>query len=223
MPNMQNIKAKISASILSANFLQLEREILALDACDIDYFHLDIMDGTFVPQISFGAMIAKAIRPLTAKPFDTHLMVVKPQNHLETFVALGSQLITVHIEAVEDAPGILKQIQALGAKAGIAISPQTPFTAIQAVLEYVDLVLVMTVNPGLAGQKFIASELSKVTELVNFRQKHGLNFQISVDGGINAQTGQLAFTAGADILVSASYIFAGDYKANVAALSALKR
>ena len=170
------------------------------------------MDGIFVPQISYGQPIVASIRPLTKLPFDVHLMIEHPENQIESFVQAGADWITFHQEAAVHCHRIVQQIHGFGKKAGISIVPSTPISALYEILEYVDLVLVMTVNPGFGGQKLIPSCVKKITELVQFRKEYGLNFKISVDGGVNEETLPLVVNAGSDIVVSGSAFFQGKLK-----------
>lgn len=198
---------KIAPSILSADFTRLGEDIQKIDLAGCDEIHVDIMDGLFVPNISFGAMIVKQIRPLTQKPLDVHLMIVQPERYIEDFANAGADTITVHIEGNPHIHRTIHQIKELGKRAGITFNPATPVSALQEVLPEVDRVLVMSVNPGFGGQKFIASSLKKIAELKKIREEYGYHFDIEVDGGVNTENAAIIAEAGADILVAGSAVF----------------
>lgn len=198
---------KIAPSILSADFTRLGEDIQKIDLAGCDEIHVDIMDGLFVPNISFGAMIVKQIRPLTQKPLDVHLMIVQPERYIEDFANAGADTITVHIEGNPHIHRTIHQIKELGKRAGITFNPATPVSALQEVLPEVDRVLVMSVNPGFGGQKFIASSLKKIAELKKIREEYGYHYDIEVDGGVNTENAALIAEAGADILVAGSAVF----------------
>ena len=191
---------KIAPSILSADFSKLKEEIDSVS--DAEYLHLDIMDGSFVPEITFGAGVVKSIRRFSKQIFDVHLMVEHPETHVDSFVAAGADLITFHIESTKHAHRLIQKIHASKIKAGVALNPATPLAMIEEILGDVDQVLIMTVNPGYGGQKFIDSQLKKIKLL-----REQFDGDIEVDGGINSETSQLVKNAGANILVAGSAIF----------------
>lgn len=199
---------KISPSILSADFAKLGEEIIALDKAGCDYIHIDVMDGHFVPNITIGPAIIKSIRKYSSKPFDVHLMIDKVNFFAKDFAAAGADIITFHYEAVTDIKNIISLLKDLDVKIGISIKPNTNIEVVFPYLPLLDLVLVMTVEPGFSGQKFIPEQLDKITTLKKHIIENEYNTEISVDGGINAETAKKAITAGADVLVAGAYIFA---------------
>ena len=214
---------KIAPSILSADFANMGRDVERLADWGADAVHFDVMDGSFVPAITFGAGMCKAIRPYTKLPIDVHIMVEHPETYIEPFRDAGAEYLTLHVEADRHSHRTLQKIRAAGMKAGIALNPATPVCMVEEVLAECDLVLVMSVNPGAGGQKFIPGALGKIERLAPLAQEHGYTYEIEVDGGINAETAALAVRAGATMLVSGSSVFkAEDPAALIAQMHALK-
>ena len=198
---------KIAPSILAADFANLGRDIVSLSDWNADWVHFDVMDGHFVPNMSFGPPICAAIRPLTKLPIDVHLMVEDPTRFIPWFQKAGADIITVHAEAERHLHRALQQIHEGGCKAGVVLNPGTPAFAVKEVLPYCDLVLVMSVNPGYGGQKFIPESLEKIAELRQMINQRGLATEIEVDGGVNPETAKLCIDAGATVLVAGSAVF----------------
>ncbi len=213
------MSVKISPSILSADFAKLGEEVRAIDAAGCDYVHIDVIDGHFAPNLTFGPPVIKCIRPHTDKIFDVHLMITPAQPFLQDYADAGADIITVHAEADIHLDRSLQLIRSLGKKAGVSLNPSTPETAIEYVLDRVDLILVMSVNPGFSGQSFIASQLQKIRRL---RQMIGDRpIEIEVDGGVNSETIADVVAAGTDVVVAGSAVFKGDdYAATIGALRA---
>ncbi len=212
---------KIAPSILAADYANFETELKRLEETGVEYVHIDIMDGHFVPNISFGADVVAAMRSHSKLVFDCHLMVSNPENHIDSFARAGADIMTIHAEATVHIHGSLQKIKAAGMKAGVVINPGTPLAAIEHVLNLVDQVLIMTVNPGFGGQAYIPEMADKIAALVQMRQEKGLSFDIEVDGGIDDKTIASAKEAGANVFVAGSYLFKGDLQTGVDALRAV--
>ena len=209
---------KIAPSILSADYDNFEAELKKLEATGAEYAHIDIMDGHFVPNISFGAGVVASMRPHSKLVFDCHLMVSNPEHHIEEFARAGADIISIHAEATPHIHGALQKIRAAGVKPSVVINPGTPVEAVKNVLNLVDQVLVMTVNPGFGGQAFLPETMDKIRELVVLREVNQLNFDIEVDGGIDDKTIGIAKEAGANVFVAGSYVFKGDVNYQVQTL-----
>ena len=209
----QNIK--ISPSILSADFSILGDEIKSLEKAGADLIHVDVMDGHFVPNITMGPPIIKMVRKCTKLPFDVHLMISPVEKYIKAFAEAGADIITIHPEATDNLKRAVSAIKSLGKKAGVSLNPKTPISALMDVINDIDLILVMSVNPGFAGQSFMGEVLPKVTELRKMINDKKLKIDIEIDGGINFETAPLAVKAGANILVSGTTIFSGSLKDNI--------
>ena len=204
------MSVKIAPSILAADFANLQKEVEMLNASEADYIHVDIMDGVFVPNISFGFPVTEAIKRHARKPLDVHLMIVEPDKYLEEFKKAGAEIITVHFEACVHLHRTLQYIKALGCKVGVALNPHTPIEQLENILEEVDLVCLMSVNPGFGGQKFIPNTFSKVKKLGKMISDKGLNILIEIDGGVNQANAGLLVEAGANVLVAGNFVFSSD-------------
>ena len=209
----QNIK--ISPSILSADFSILSDEIKSLEQAGADLIHIDVMDGHFVPNITMGPPIIKMVRKCTKLPFDVHLMISPVEKYIKAFADAGSDIITIHPEATDNLKRAVGTIKSLGKKAGVSLNPKTPISTLMDVINDIDLILIMSVNPGFAGQSFMSEVLPKVTELRKMINEKKLKIDIEIDGGINFETAPLAVKAGANILVSGTTIFSGSLKDNI--------
>jgi len=198
---------KISPSILSADFSRLKEEVQAVEKAGADYIHVDVMDGHFVPNITIGPMIVESLRKMTSLPLDVHLMIRNPDEFLTAFVEAGAGILTVHVEACPHLHRTLTEIKKRGVRAGVSLNPATPLCLIEPALEYADLVLVMTVNPGFGGQEFISAMLPKIKQLRSLIDRKGWNLELEVDGGIKVDNIGAVAKAGADVFVSGSGIF----------------
>lgn len=207
----------IAPSLLAADFTRLDRDVAMVEQSRADWLHLDVMDGRFVPNITFGMFIVQAIRKMSAKPLDVHLMIVEPERYIEQFRAAGADVITVHYEACPHLHRTLQQIKDTGAKAGVAINPHTSVELLEDVLEDLDLVCIMSVNPGFGGQKFIYRSIPKIARLRQMADERNLYPLIEVDGGVGLQNAEKILQAGADVLVAGSSVFGADNPAEAIA------
>ena len=201
------MKHKIAPSLLAADFLNLQREVEMINESDADWLHLDIMDGVFVPNISFGFPVLEALKPICKKPMDVHLMIVEPQKFIPEVAATGAYMMNVHYEACTHLHRVVQQIKDAGMRAGVTLNPSTPVSMLTDIISDVDMVLLMSVNPGFGGQKFIPHTLTKVRELRELIDRSGSQALIEVDGGVNLETGSQLVEAGADVLVAGNAVF----------------
>ena len=212
----------ISPSVLAADFSKLGDEVQLVSEMGADFIHLDIMDGHFVPNLSFGADIVKGIRAYSKLPFDVHLMITNPEIYINSYVDAGANLITVHPESTSHIHSVLQQIKKSGIKAGVALNPGTPIEVLENIIDITDLVLVMTVNPGFGGQSFLLSQLAKISKIRSIIDKKKYSIDLSVDGGINAKTAALAVDAGANVLVAGTSIFKAKDKTYLESINRLR-
>ena len=208
---------KVAPSILSADFSRLGEEVKNISEAGAHYIHIDVMDGNFVPNITFGPPIIKSVRKYTDKVFDVHLMIEKPDRYIKNFVDAGADIIVVHAEACIHLHRVIQEIKSYGVKAGVSLNPHTPVETIKHLIPELDMVLIMSVNPGFGGQSFIPFSVDKIKEVRNLSK----TVDIQVDGGINEETGRLCVEAGATVLVAGSYVFNGDYKEKIDSLAKL--
>jgi ribulose-phosphate 3-epimerase len=211
---------KIAPSILSADFSRLGEEIKDVEKGGADYIHVDVMDGHFVPNITIGPLIVEAVRPITKLPLDVHLMIENPDQYIEAFAKAGADYITVHAEASRHLHRTIHLIKSFGVKAGVVLNPATPAEALKHIIQDIDMVLLMTVNPGFGGQKFISSVLPKIRQVKEMAADLGLDLEIEVDGGVNEETAKLCIEAGANVLVAGSAVY--NQKDRAKAIAALR-
>ncbi|MGD6879433.1 ribulose-phosphate 3-epimerase [Bacillus infantis] len=211
---------RIAPSILSADFSRLGEEIKDVERGGADYIHVDVMDGHFVPNITIGPLIVEAVRPITKLPLDVHLMIENPDQYIEAFAKAGADYITVHAEASRHLHRTIHLIKSYGVKAGVVLNPATPAEALKHIIQDIDMVLLMTVNPGFGGQKFISSVLPKIRQVKEMAAEQGLDLEIEVDGGVNEETAKLCIEAGANVLVAGSAVY--NQKDRAKAIAALR-
>lgn len=211
---------KIAPSILSADFAKLGEEITAVERAGADYIHVDVMDGHFVPNITIGPLIVEAIRPVTKLPLDVHLMIDNPDQYIEAFAKAGADYITVHVEACRHLHRTIHHIKSFGIKAGVVLNPATPVNTIEHIIKDIDMVLLMSVNPGFGGQKFIPEVLPKIRKVKEMADSIGKEIEIEIDGGVNSETAKLCVEAGANVLVAGSAIY--DQEDYAAAISLIR-
>ncbi|MFZ5726912.1 MAG: ribulose-phosphate 3-epimerase [Pseudomonadota bacterium] len=213
---------RIAPSILSADFARLGEEVRAIEAAGADWVHIDVMDGHYVPNLTIGPMVVKALRPHSSLPFDVHLMISPVDHFLDAFAAAGADIITVHPEAGPHVHRTVQHIKSLGKQAGVSLNPATPAKMLDYLIDDIDLVLIMSVNPGFGGQSFISSQLRKIEAVRKMIEKSGRDIRLEVDGGIDAATAPLAISAGADVLVAGTATFKGGAQAYAANIRALR-
>jgi len=212
---------KIAPSILSADFTRLGEQVQEAAAAGADYIHFDVMDGRFVPNITIGPMVAEAVRRVTSLPLDVHLMIEEPERYFQDFASAGASILTVHQEVCRHLHRAVEHIKEVGCRAGVVINPATPLVMLEEILPFVDLVLIMTVNPGFGGQSYISTGTTKIARLRRYLDQHGLTCELEVDGGINVHTVGEVTAAGADVLVAGTAVFhGGSIRENIAALRA---
>ena len=212
----------VSPSLLSADFLHLSKDIEMVNRSQADWFHLDIMDGVFVPNISYGLPVVSQIKKMATKPLDVHLMIVQPERYVEAFHKAGADILTIHYEACTHLHRTIQQIKAQGMKAGVSLNPHTPVSLLEDVIEDIDVVLLMSVNPGFGGQSFIEQTIKKVDKLKKLIMESNSHTLIEIDGGVNFETGKRLVNAGADALVAGSFVFnSPDPEANIKGLKEL--
>ncbi|WP_455785005.1 ribulose-phosphate 3-epimerase [Butyricimonas faecihominis] len=212
----------VSPSLLSADFLHLSKDIEMVNRSQADWFHLDIMDGVFVPNISYGLPVVSQIKKMATKPLDVHLMIVQPERYVEAFHKAGADILTIHYEACTHLHRTIQQIKAQGMKAGVSLNPHTPVSLLEDVIEDIDVVLLMSVNPGFGGQSFIEQTINKVDKLKKLIMESNSHTLIEIDGGVNFETGKRLVNAGADALVAGSFVFnSPDPEANIKGLKEL--
>lgn len=209
---------RVAPSILSADFSKLGDEIRAIEEGGADLVHIDVMDGNFVPNITIGPVVVKSIRPLTKMPFDVHLMVRRPQDYIEDFVKAGADILTVHVESEHDPHETIRKIHDLGKEAGVVLNPGTPLDVAEGFMSEIEMVLIMTVNPGFGGQSFMPEVVPKIGQARDYIQKEGLDVDIEVDGGITSENAKQVADAGGRILVAGSFVFKGVPRERIASL-----